>query len=85
MSYQEKLSGNTQIYVVLGVLLIVFLVLAAQYESWILPLMILLSVPMVVTGAIGGLNFIANSSQHFCTSWTCFTCCFGSKKCYFDC
>ncbi len=58
MSYQEKLSGNTQIYVVLGVLLIVFLVLAAQYESWILPLMILLSVPMVVTGAIGGLNFM---------------------------
>jgi len=30
-------------------------VLAAQYESWILPLMILLSVPMVIAGAIGGL------------------------------
>ncbi|MBL0707595.1 MAG: efflux RND transporter permease subunit [Sulfurimonas sp.] len=55
MSYQEKLAGNAQIYVVFFVLLVVFLVLAAQYESWILPLMILLSVPMVVAGAVGGL------------------------------
>ena len=58
MSYQEKLAGNAQIYVVFGVLIIVFLVLSAQYESWILPLMILLSVPMVVAGAVGGLNLM---------------------------
>ncbi len=55
MSYQEKLAGNAQIYVVVFVTLVVFLVLAAQYESWILPLMILLSVPMVIAGAVGGL------------------------------
>jgi len=55
MSYQETLAGNAQIYVVIFVLLIVFLVLAAQYESWILPLMILLSVPMVIAGAMFGL------------------------------
>ncbi len=55
MSYQETLAGNAQMYVVFFVLLVVFLVLAAQYESWILPLMILLSVPMVVTGAVAGL------------------------------
>ena len=58
MSYQEKLAGNAQIYVVFGVLIIVFLVLSAQYESWVLPLMILLSVPMVVAGAVGGLNWM---------------------------
>ena len=58
MSYQETLAGNSQIYVAVFVLLIVFLVLAAQYESWILPLMILFSVPMVIGGAIGGLNFM---------------------------
>ncbi len=58
MSYQETLAGNAQIYVVIFVLLIVFLVLAAQYESWILPLMILLSVPMVVAGAVGGLHYM---------------------------
>ncbi|MBN2815924.1 MAG: efflux RND transporter permease subunit [Campylobacterales bacterium] len=58
MSYQEKLAGNAQIYVVIFVLLVVFLVLSAQYESWILPLMILLSVPMVVAGAVGGLHAV---------------------------
>ena len=55
MSYQETLAGNSQIYVVFFVVLVVFLVLSAQYESWILPLMILLSVPMVVAGAVAGL------------------------------
>ena len=58
MSYQETLAGNSQIFVIFFVLLIVFLVLSAQYESWILPLMILLSVPMVVAGAVGGLNWM---------------------------
>ena len=57
MSYQETLAGNAQIYVVIFVLLVVFLVLSAQYESWILPLMILLSVPMVVAGAMFGLMY----------------------------
>jgi hydrophobe/amphiphile efflux-1 (HAE1) family protein len=55
MSYQEKLAGDAQIYVVIFVLLVVFLVLSAQYESWILPLMILFSVPMVIAGAVAGL------------------------------
>ena len=57
MSYQETLAGDAQIYVVVFVLLVVFLVLSAQYESWILPLMILLSVPMVVAGAVAGLQW----------------------------
>jgi hydrophobe/amphiphile efflux-1 (HAE1) family protein len=57
MSYQEKLAGNAQVYVFLFVTIVVFLVLAAQYESWILPLMILLSVPVVMIGALGALTF----------------------------
>ena len=57
MSYQETLAGDAQIYVVFFVLLVVFLVLSAQYESWVLPLMILLSVPMVVAGAVAGLQW----------------------------
>ncbi len=56
MSFQEKLAGNGQILVFILVALVVFLVLAAQYESWILPLMILLSVPVVMIGAIGALK-----------------------------
>jgi hydrophobe/amphiphile efflux-1 (HAE1) family protein len=57
MSYQEKLAGNAQVFVFLFVTIVVFLVLAAQYESWILPLMILLSVPIVMIGALGALSF----------------------------
>jgi multidrug efflux pump len=38
-------------------LLIVFLVLAAQFESWIHPLIIMLSVPLAVTGGLGALYF----------------------------
>ena len=56
MSYQEKQVGNSQVYVFLFVTIVVFLVLAAQYESWILPLMILLSVPVVMIGAIVALK-----------------------------
>ncbi|WP_456452043.1 efflux RND transporter permease subunit [Hydrogenimonas sp.] len=52
MSYQEKLAGNAQIYLFAFVTLVVYLVLAAQYESWVLPLMILLSVPIVMICAI---------------------------------
>ena len=56
MSYQEKQVGNAQVYVFLFVTIVVFLVLAAQYESWILPLMILLSVPIVMIGAMTALR-----------------------------
>ena len=55
MSYQEKIAGNGQVLVFFLVTLIVFLLLAAQYESWILPLMILLSVPIVMIGALWAL------------------------------
>ena len=38
LTYQDILSGNTMIYVFPLCVLLVFLVLAAQYESWTLPL-----------------------------------------------
>lgn len=56
MSFQEKIAGNGQILVFFFVALVVFLVLSAQYESWILPLMILMSVPIVMIGAMGALK-----------------------------
>ena len=56
MSFQEKVAGNGQIVVFFFVALVVFLVLSAQYESWILPMMILFSVPIVMIGAIGALK-----------------------------
>jgi hydrophobe/amphiphile efflux-1 (HAE1) family protein len=56
MSFQEKVAGKGQVLVFFFVALVVFLILAAQYESWILPLMILLSVPIVMIGAMGALK-----------------------------
>ena len=56
IAYQQRAVGNTAIYVfALGVLL-VFLVLAAQYESWSLPLAIILVVPTGVLAAFAGVT-----------------------------
>ena len=54
LTYQQKLAGNTAIFVFPLCVLLVFLVLAAQYESWSLPLVIILIVPMCLLSAIGG-------------------------------
>jgi HAE1 family hydrophobic/amphiphilic exporter-1 len=55
MSYQEKAVG-TQIYFVFGLaLLLVYFVLAGQYESWILPLAVILAVPLALLGTVGTL------------------------------
>jgi multidrug efflux pump subunit AcrB len=54
LTYQQKLAGNTAILVFPLCILLVFLVLAAQYESWSLPVVIMLIVPMSLTSAIAG-------------------------------
>ena len=63
LSYQEKLVGN-QMYLVFGLgMLLVYLVLAGQYESWYAPLSIVLSVPLALVGpatALLGLKVDAN-------------------------
>jgi HAE1 family hydrophobic/amphiphilic exporter-1 len=56
MSYQEKAVGS-QIYFVFGLaLLLVYFVLAGQYESWILPLSVILCVPLALIGTVGALT-----------------------------
>ena len=55
MSYQEKAAEGTGGIVFVMALIFVFLILAAQYESWSLPLSVLLGTPIAVFGAIGGL------------------------------
>jgi multidrug efflux pump subunit AcrB len=57
MSYQERLAGNAQALVFIFAFIVVYLVLCAQYESWILPIMILVSVPLVMLGALLAQNF----------------------------
>jgi len=56
MSFQEKQVGN-QIYYVFGfALLLVYFVLAGQYESWILPLAVILGVPLALLGTVAALT-----------------------------
>ncbi|MCB9914781.1 MAG: multidrug efflux RND transporter permease subunit [Planctomycetes bacterium] len=55
LAYQEKSAGDTAMLVFGLAVVFVFLLLAAQYESWSLPLAIVLIVPMCLLGAAGGL------------------------------
>jgi len=55
LTYQEKIAGDTLFVVLPLAVLLVFLVLAAQYESLTLPLAVLLIVPMGLFSAIAGI------------------------------
>ena len=54
LAYQERQTGNAAVFIFALSVLFVFLVLAAQYESWVLPLAIILIVPMAVLAAMLG-------------------------------
>ncbi len=58
LSLQEKEAGNAATYIFALSILMVFLFLAAQYESWMMPLMIMIPIPAVMFGALGA-NIIA--------------------------
>jgi HAE1 family hydrophobic/amphiphilic exporter-1 len=56
LSYQEKAVGG-QIYFVFALaMLLVYFVLAGQYESWILPLAVILAVPLALLGTVAALT-----------------------------
>ena len=55
LSLQEVLAGNTALYIFPLCVLFVFLALAAQYESWSLPMAIILIVPMCLLSALVGI------------------------------
>ncbi|MCU0370636.1 MAG: multidrug efflux RND transporter permease subunit [Bacteroidales bacterium] len=65
MSYQEKAASGTAGVVFIFSILFVFLILAAQYESWSLPLAILLGTPFAVFGAFFGIWIARLSSDIF--------------------
>jgi HAE1 family hydrophobic/amphiphilic exporter-1 len=56
LAFQEKQAGNTALIVFGAAVVFVFLLLAAQYESWSLPLTVILIVPMCLFAAITGLS-----------------------------
>jgi multidrug efflux pump len=66
LSLQETLAGNSALYIFPLCALFVFLVLAAQYESWSLPLAIILIVPMCLFAAISGV-FLRGSDNNIFT------------------
>ena len=66
LSYQERQAGN-QAPILMGLsLLVVFLVLAALYESWAIPLSVMLVVPLGMLGAVALVSALGMSTT--CTS-----------------
>jgi HAE1 family hydrophobic/amphiphilic exporter-1 len=51
LSYDEAIRGNEALYIFIIVLIFVYLILAAQYESFIIPLSVILSLPVGVLGS----------------------------------
>ena len=66
LSLQQILAGNTASFVFVLGTVFVFLVLAAQYESWLLPLAVILIVPMCLLAAIAGV-WLAGSDNNIFT------------------
>ncbi|MBA6364005.1 efflux RND transporter permease subunit, partial [Colwellia sp. BRX8-8] len=65
VTYQQILAGNTMVYVFPLVVLLVFMVLAAQYESLRLPLAIILIVPMTIFSALLGVWLVGSDNNIF--------------------
>jgi HAE1 family hydrophobic/amphiphilic exporter-1 len=56
LALQERQVGNSGLLIFVAAAVCVFLVLAAQYESWALPLAVILIVPMCLLAAVSGLS-----------------------------
>jgi len=65
LTYQQILAGNTALFVFPLCVLLAFLVLAAQYESWSLPLAVILIVPMTLLSAITGVILSGSDNNIF--------------------
>ncbi|MDO0945573.1 efflux RND transporter permease subunit [Chromohalobacter israelensis] len=65
LSYQQSTQGNAALVVFPLAVLLVFLVLAALYESWILPLAVILIVPMCLLSALVGVRLSGGDTNVF--------------------
>ena len=66
LSYQEQLSGNQAPFLYAISLIVVFLCLAALYESWTVPIVILMAVPTGVLGALAGVMMRGMNNDIYC-------------------
>jgi multidrug efflux pump len=65
LAYQDSVSGNTMFLIFPLCVLLVYAVLAAQYESWSLPLTVILIVPMTLLSAITGVWLTGGDNNVF--------------------
>jgi len=65
LTYQQILAGNTGLLVFPLVIILVFMVLAAQYESLSLPLAIILIIPMTLLSALSGVLIYGGDNNIF--------------------
>ncbi|MCK8502643.1 efflux RND transporter permease subunit [Myxococcus fulvus] len=65
LTYQEKLAGKEGLFVFPLAILLAFLILAAQYNSWSLPLAVLLTVPLALLSAIAGVWLVGGDNNIF--------------------
>jgi len=66
LSYDEAGKGNLAIYIFLIVVIFVYLVLVAQYESFVLPLAVILSLPVGIFGSFLFLQFMGLANDVYC-------------------
>jgi multidrug efflux pump len=66
LTFQQKSAGNTALLVFPVCVMLVFLILSAQYESWALPLAVILIVPMCLLSAMVGV-FLKGSDNNVLT------------------
>lgn len=65
LTYQQNLAGNTAVFVFPLCILLVFLVLAAQYESLAMPLAVIMIVPMSILSALIGVYLTGGDNNIF--------------------
>jgi multidrug efflux pump len=65
LAFQQLIAGNTAVWIFPLCVLLAFLVLAAQYESWSLPLVVILIVPMCQLSAIAGVWLAGGDNNVF--------------------
>ena len=66
MSYQEQIVGNQAILIFALSILLVYLVLAALYESWTNPMAVILAVPLALLGVVGAMLARQFANDMYC-------------------
>ncbi len=65
LTYQQKLAGASALFIFPLCVLLAYLILAAQYNSWLLPLAVMLIVPMCLLSAIAGVWLVGGDNNVF--------------------